>query len=405
MNGEYTIFRRDRSTGIRSTLIERYTEFQLTLNWGEISKFTISGKTTGAVELEPGDGILFYRNNELILSGIVDKVTASCDDVSAGLKSWTAEGCDDSVIFSRYQAFADPTEITFANGVVDKVSGYAWNRMIYYIRRNMGSDALAGRKISGLTLPAAANVGLSTESACRYKGLDEVLREIGAETDDDGVANELYPRFIWNPDTGAMSVTIPVQRDLTGSIIIAPEFGNLLNWSRTETAPTCNAVWVVSGDHDADGTQVRLWVYEEDAESIARYGRVEKIVTKSDIRVTENDPETEEDESVTAGEVYELLENEARKTLTDGAYRMKFSGTMVETPELRFMTDWKCGDLISCVVDGQKFPTTIRTVAVSYADRFEKVTPTLGENERGIFSEIFARLRGLDTRMDTEELS
>ena len=91
--------------------------------------------------------------------------------------------------------------------------------------------------------------------------------------------------------------------------------------------------------------------------------------------------------------------------LRDGAYKQKFSGTMVETPELRFMDDWKLGDLVNCVIDGESFTTTIKTVEIDYEENVEAVKPTLGEYEKGIFAKVFKGLSGLDTRMKQEELS
>lgn len=401
MNGEYQIFKRNRETGIRDTLIERFTGFSITLNWGEVSKFSIDGKTAGTVELEPGDGIVFYRNGELFFSGIIDQVEINCEDAGTGLKSWSADGCEDSIVFSRYIAFADPLEITFAADIVDKVSGYAWNRLLYYIRRNMGADALSYRKIGGLTLPAAQNKGAESESAYRYQALDQALKEIAGEDED-----LLCPAFVWDPDTGAKSIEIRQQRDMTESIIIAPEFGNITTWTRTRALPKCNAVWVCSGTYPTgEETEARIWIYQEDTVSTAKYGRFEKVVTKSDIKVAADDPETDEDETVTEEEVRTLLADEAKRTLKEEAAQEKFSGTMVETPEMQFMTDWRCGDLVSCIIDGERFTTTIRTVEVSYSNAFEEVKPTLGDNERGEFSEILKRLKGLDTRMSKEELS
>ena len=107
----------------------------------------------------------------------------------------------------------------------------------------------------------------------------------------------------------------------------------------------------------------------------------------------------------TEAEAYDLLNNEAAKALSEGAAVTKFSGDMVETPELRFMTDWQCGDLVTCIIDGESFATTIKTVEIKYAEGFEEVTPTLGECEHGQLSEIFKQLRGLDTRMREEELN
>jgi len=395
MNGSYTIFRRNRTTGIREELVQRYTDFTINLNWGEISKFQITGAGIDIDDIQPGDGLIWYRNGVVFFSGIVDQVEITCSDVAASFKTWTATGFEDSIIFARYLVYADPVTVTFAEGVVDKLTNYADARQIYYIWRNMGAGALAGRQISGLTLPASANLGKNTESAYRYEALDKALQEIGAEDD-----NNVYPRFVWDPDTGGKSVAIDTQRDRT-DIIIAPEFSNIAKWTRTMTLPTCNAVLVCSGDFDdGNGNDIRIFVNAEDAASIAKYGRFESVVTASDVKVGTYDNVT-----TTEAEAYTLLNNEADKALQEGAASTKFTGTMVETPELRFMDDWRVGDLVTCIIDGEPFATTIKTAEIKYADGFEAVTPTLGECEHGEFAKIFDRLRGLDTRMREEELN
>ena len=395
MNGQYVIYKRNRSTGIRETLVQRYTDFTITLNWGEVSKFQITGACIDSVDLEPGDGLVWYRNGVKFFAGIVDSVEEHCTNVAEGLKTWTANGFEDSIMFSRWLVFADPVTVTFADGVVDKMSGYADARQIYYIWRNMGAGALAARQISGLTLPGSASKGKNTESAYRYEALDLVLQEIGAEDD-----NNLFPRFVWNPETGAKSVVIDSQRDKR-DVIIAPEFSNLAEWTRTRTLPTCNAVWVCSSTYeDENEDEVRLWVNAEDAASIAEYGRFEKVVTASDVKVG-----TYEGVTITLADATTLLNNEAAKALQEGAARTKFSGTMVETPALQFMTDWQCGDLVTCVIDGESFATTIKTVDVKYANGYEQVTPTLGEVEHGALAEVFKMLHGLDDRMSEKELN
>ena len=394
MNGTYEIYRRNRTTGIREELIQRFTSFSLTLNWGELSKFSISGATVDEVELQPQDGLCFYRNGVLIFSGIVEEIEISCTDTAANLKKWTASGSEDSVIFSHWLAFADPSAVTFADGVTDKQKGYAYNRLRYYVLYNMGDRALASRQLEGLTVTGNQMKGADTYSAPRFQNLDQVLQEIGDES------GQMYARFVWDPDTGAKSVVIDEQRDMTASITVAPEFGNILDWKKVQSVPTCNAVWVVSADYESGGQDVRLYIFKKDEDSIAKYGRMEKVVTASEIKVGTYDGKT-----TTQSEAEQLLTNRAYEELEAGAYKQKFSGTMVETPQLRFMDDWRCGDLVTCVIDGESFSTTIKTVEVEFSDNFERVKPTLGEHEKGIFAEVFKGLTGLDTRMKQEELS
>ena len=408
MNGTYQIYKRNMETGIREKLIERYTELSVILNWGDMSKFTIKGKTSGDLELDAGDGIAIYRDGEFLLGGIIETLDVNCENVYANLKEWTASGKEDSIVFSQYLVFPNPTNVTFDNEAVDKVTDYADNRQIYYIRRNMGADAMQNRRISGLVIEAGLNRGQSAESAYRYKTVEEVIKEIGKETDDDDVANNIYPKFIWNPLTGVKSVEIQEQRDMTESVILSPDFGNITGWSKSHKLPKCNAVWVVSGeyqDQNDANKNLRNYTYMEDAESIEKYGRIEKVVTKGDIKVVYADPQKPDIVPVSASEVVDLLTKEGKAYLEENAYKEKFTATMVETPELQFMLHWKCGDLVTCMIDGQKFASTIKTVSVDYSNGFEKVKPTIGENDKGQFAELFEQINGLEIRMNTEELS
>ena len=429
MNGVYQIYKRDSVTGAREKLIQRYTTFTLTLNWGQESKFSIKGETISDIELETGNGILFYRNNELVFAGVVESMTISCDNEASGKKEWTATGKDDNVIFSYRQILPDPEEITFNENIVDKIGepdeetgeygidAYAYNRILYYIFRNMGEGTIEDRRVPGLIFPGTRSRGTQAMSAYRFKTLAEAIKEIGGEKDDEGKENGMYPQYFWNPENGTKSIIIPYeQRDMTEKVTLSPEFGNVTAWSKTTKMPKFNSLWVCSGTyevdqeneetHEIEKVKTRIWVYAEDEDSIAQFGRIEKVLTKSDIKVVEDNPETEEeDETVTAEQVNLLLRKEAKKQLEDNSYKKKYTITMVETPELRFWDDWKCGDLVTCVIDGEKFTSTIKTVTITYKNGIESVKPTVGEIELGEFADLFQWITGIDQRLSEEELS
>ncbi len=424
MNGEYLIYKRNASTGKRDSLIQRYTSFTLTLNWGKESKFSIKGETIEDVGLTGGDGILFYRNNELIFAGVTEEVSISCDNIATGKKEWTATGKDDSIIFSYRQILPDPLNLTFNENISDTVGkpddtgeyssdAYAYNRIIYYINRNMGDGTTQDRQIENLTIPGNRSLGTQAMSSYRFKALSEAIKEIGAETGSSGQENGMYAQYIWDPDTGLKSVYIPTaQRDMTALVTLSPEFGNVTAWSKTIKMPKYNALWVCSGTYeveDADtgeSVKTRTWVYTEDADSIAQFGRMEKVVTKSDIKVVEDDEDTADvDETVTADQVVLLLRKEAKKLLEENSLKKKYTVTMAETPELQFWDDWKCGDLVTCVIDGEKFTSTINTVTITYSNGVEKVKPTVGGVELGQFADLFQWVTGIDNRLSEEELS
>ena len=433
MNGEYQIFKRDPVTGLKSQLVQRYKSFTLTLNWGQQSKFNIKGETIGNCELETGDYILFYRNLELVFSGVVTEVNLNCDSPSDGKIEWTATGEDDTIIFKNRISVPDPDNMTFFDKVVDKSEGYAYNRLIHYLRMNMGSPlfppespdyhdytinphAASDRQIEGLAFPFNRSIGLEDLSQYRYKTLSDIIKDIGGEVDEEtGDENGLYPIFEWNPDTGLKSIKIPEKRDMTDKVTLNPQFGNVTAWGKTTKYPKYNALWICSGsytDKDAEVDEetgkkptTRIWQYHTDEESIAKFGRIEKLVTKSDIKVVYDDEKTEdEDETVTEEEVNRLLTKEANKLLRENASQTKYTITMAETPELQFWTDWKCGDLVTCIINGEKFTSTIKTVSINYAKGKETVKPTVGGVEHGEFADIFKTISGIDTRLEDKEM-
>lgn len=429
MNGEYQIYKRDPLTGKKASLVQRYKTFTLTMNWGQQSKFNIKGETIGECELESGDYILFYRNMELIFSGVVEEVTMSCENPSVNLITWTATGEDDTVIFKNRISVPDPDNMTFFDKIVDKSEGYAYNRLIHYLRMNMGEPILspqsedysdysinphaaADRRITGLAFPINKSLGKDDLSQYRYKKLSEIIKDIGGE-ENDGDENGLYPIYEWNPDTGEKSIKIPQKRDMTSSVILSPEFGNVVSWSKTTKIPVFNALWICSGSYtDKDAVEdengkkptTRIWQYHCDADSIAKFGRIEKLVTKSDVKVVYDDESTEDNEEVTEEEVGRLLTNEANKQLKENAYQVKYTITMAETPELQFWDDWKCGDLVTCIINGEKFTSTIKTVTITYAKGKETVKPTVGGVEQGEFASIFKMISGIDTRIEDKEM-
>ena len=131
-----------------------------------------------------------------------------------------------------------------------------------------------------------------------------------------------------------------------------------------------------------------------------RYGRIENVITKSDIRQVD---EAEDCPAISAAEVRKLLTAEAKAQLQEAAAVEKWTVTMVETDSCRFMTDWQLGDRVKCLIDGSAFESVIESVQIEYAAGFETVTPTIGEVERGLYGDLYKKLHGIDRRLKTEE--
>ena len=442
MNGQYTVFKRDER-GMRGEMITGFSRLEIMLEWLKASKLKIKGKSAGAVPLEDGNQIVIYRNGYPFMSGIIEKIEMSCDYPASDVRDWEASGRDLSLIFGWRQVLADPVEITFEDETYDQVKDSAWNRLLHYINNNIGEGTIWERQIFPLTLPNREDIGETALSAYKSKRLDEVLEEIG---DPDS----LVPVLERDDKSGDWRVTIAESRDMTKSVFFSPNYGNVLKWKRWSSIPECNAVWVFSGDY----SKGRLYVYAEDTESIEHYGRIEKIICKSDIKpyeeeeeeetlTSENsrrdsgfvgdiepeDPVTEpddEDETITGGndllnddlpvaeeeeeepklteeDVLELLEQEAKSYLKDHQRKITWTVEAAETRHMAFMDQWQIGDRVTCILDGQRFAAQITKIKVTYEKGTEKVEPTIGDVENGLFGELFRLLRGLDERVTQME--
>ena len=55
------------------------------------------------------------------------------------------------------------------------------------------------------------------------------------------------------------------------------------------------------------------------------------------------------------------------------------------------------------MIDGETFESVIETVKINYKNGVEKVTPTVGKEETGLYGELFKMLNGIDTRLKVEE--
>lgn len=418
----YDIYKRNPKTGIRTELIQEYETLSITLNWSKRSKFTITGRAIRYCPLTVGDYIVIFRNSALIFEGLVNEVTITCDDISAETIDWNVSGEDDSVIFdwriilTDYGANKNFSDLTFDANTYDKCEDTAYGRLVHYIDSCYGGQTMSSRKLSGLYLPDQRNIpaekrGNTELSAYRLKKLSEVLKEIGKEA-------ELFPQYKWNPVSGNKVIDIPVQEDKSNSVVIAPQFGNVTKWSVNRKYPKFNAIWVCSGEYtevenkDTENEKEyvkRVWVYAEDTASIKQYGRIESTLTKSDIKITEDNEETEEDETLTEADVIKLLTEEARKALEENAAKEKYSVTIAENEDLLFMRDWQCGDKVKVIIDkdenGQQkvLYATIESVSISFSELDEKLKPTIGEIENGIFGDLFETISGIDRRLRNEE--
>ena len=130
MNGTYTLYKRDPD-GTQGDMIPDFTTLEITLKWGKVSKIHVEGVSrTGETPLSIGDGLIVYRNGEFFIGGVISSMETDCPDPANGVKYWSAEGDDDTILLARRQILADPVNLTFNQDAYDKAEGYSHNRII-----------------------------------------------------------------------------------------------------------------------------------------------------------------------------------------------------------------------------------------------------------------------------------
>ena len=407
MKAQYEVYKLS-SSGTRNYVLTLYESFSGQLNRAKTSKFTFSGVCVGAVPLVLGDRIALVRNEVQIFSGIVTEVSINCDDTENNIKQWEATVNGDSIVLTWRYVFAtgngtSPASIEVAESAFDKLPNNndanntqsALNRMLYYIRKHAGNNAHSSRQLVSVSESDNNSRGTQGRSAYHIKKLSEAIKEIGDQ-------DELYPVVNTNTN-GTRVMTVPSVRDRTGVFVVSPEFGNVSSWSIKRKYPKFNACWVISGVGTVNNEDTRVWVYVEDAQSITKYGRIETVVTKGDIKIVPEGSNNSDVAPVTLEEVRKLLQEEARAQLQKGAATEKLTITMMETETCEFMTDWQLGDKVKCVIDGTSFESIIKTVDIKYSNGVETVVPTIGDVENGLYGDIYNMLDGIDKRLKTEE--
>ena len=393
MNGHYSIFKRNED-GTRGEMVMGISKMEITLNWQKLSKFALEGVCVGPVPVTDGDSLIIYRNGKLFFEGIVNSIKTDCQKPSTDVRKWKAQGNHINVMFSYRYVIGEPLEMDFDSKEVDKIEDSAWNRILHYITNAFGTGTVFSRQLYPLTLPTKQDIGTVALSSYKKKMLDQVLSDIGKEDD-------LYPMLHQDDMTGAWSVSIPQVRNMTEKVYISPAFGNVTKWSREEKQPEFTSVWVLSGEFN-DG---QLFVYAEDNETENIYGRIEKIVTRTDLTPSEKESlttESAEDKDInhlTQEDVLILLEQEAKAQLRDHGQKVTWSIEAAETRQMAFMDDWQLGDLVTCILDGERFEANISQVKVTYEKGFEKVVPTIGNHTTEIFGQVFDMIKGLDKKV------
>lgn len=405
----YEIYTKD-SDGKRGGLVQEWTAVQLVLRRNDESKWTLSGMGLRPCPFKRGTGIVVFRDGDVILSGLASSIEAQYT-ASTEVWSWSVTGIDDIGLLARRVIYPDPTnsDPSVAGAVPYTVTAKLETAVTKLINVNARTgSALNERLIPNLTTAESQGAGDKVTLSATF---DELLEFILTALND----SNLVIRESWKPSTGAFELRVEAAEDRSATVVFSTDNGTLAAWKHKQKAPEANVIICRGMDitpeaetttdetaatEETETPKVYQWAVAEDTESVAKWGRIEKYVERSDI-VTIKDEEAGTEE--TPEEVLARLQKAAAEELLNAEGKESWSLTVTPTDMTAWRSAWNLGDTVGFVADGEKMTAQIKEVKVSYANAVETVTPTIGTIERGELGEIFDALGQLKRRIRVQE--
>lgn len=349
--------------------IDQFSSLTMVLRHRRLSGWVLElgADTPAAVALmAPGAGIVVVRDGTTILSGPRTFFTRRWTSEGDVL---TVEGVDDLILVADRTAHPDP-----ANGIVGNVTGQEHDVRTgtledvvnAYVEANLGPTALLSRRAPGLSVAASQGRGGTVTGRARWQNLLSFVDGLAVSGGDLGYS-------ITDQLDGTLQFSCFEPAELGGSVIFAPEFGNLASFSYSDGRPAASAAIIAGGGEGLSRAYV-----ETVADSAALWGRVEEFGDRRDTT----------DLSELAQAADELLEE-----------RAPVSGLTIvplDVAAITYGVDYSVGDQVTVRVDGVDLTEIVREVTITIDPAGETITPTVttpsGSSSLALFDEI-RRLR------------
>jgi len=214
----------------------------------------------------------------------------------------------------------------------------------------VGSTDLVG--VIDRELPIAIEVdkslGPTTEKQAGWQDLNRVFAELASNSKQDDT--DLYYDIVYDPSGNTLTLRTFAGhrgRDLS-NLYFGPEFGNVAGSFAIETDWTKEFSRVyVGGDGVGSGRTVQIVDF---GDFPGEFGRVEYFLDERDIGATT------------------VLQEEAYAEYYKLKAKTKAMGTTVDTPNLRYGRDYRYGDKVTIVANGEEIPAMIKSISITVDD-------------------------------------
>lgn len=278
----------------------RTPDFGITVNWGGYFRFGGKCESPGFQDSVPGAAAATtIQSGAFIVLAGADYLAPVANRIAypAPASAWSAQ----------------------ASSSADAVSSVALETAIkHFVNNNIGPGALAGRKLTQITMATDQARGGTVSYSARFAsgvdlGLLDIIRTLVATGGPMGIS-------VTDNGAGHLVFDCYVPRDLTHVAWFSRDLGNLVSLSIQLTDPTCTNA-LVQGQS--------AFVEVTGTGSSDPWTRVEQYVDQ-----------TSETSSA-------QLSQEGQKTVADGAPGPQLSATAIDIPALTFGRDYNLGDTVT----------------------------------------------------------
>lgn len=361
---EWTIYVRDVN-GTRVAQLDAFEKATMVLRHNGVGSWSLSAPASAPATLvtNAGSGLEFVRNGAVIMTG---PVVARVRRFDASFDGWDFTGVDDVVWLARRLASPEPDVAVppYDGQDYDVRTGPASSVIHAYVDANVGTAAVAARRVTGFTVGTDPVVGTTVTGRARWQ---TVLDLCAALADAGGIGFRVVDLTF-----GAYALV-----DRSAAVQFSVDLGNLAAFSYASAAPEFNHIVVAGGGAGV----ARVVVEVSDSTSVSGWGRIESFRDRRDTTDTTEMTQT------------------ANGDLAENASKIGLALTPIDTGSVRFGDHYNLGDVVTVIVDGVAIVDTVREVTIELTGAGESVRPLIGNPEA---SPHRPRLFGLAARLNRQ---
>lgn len=356
--------------GQTTGIVEEFTGAEIVPRYNDVGTWSIDDVPLGlAAELgllEKGAGIRVRDENDTttILSGPITRRTRTRDSDTNTVSFF---GADDAIWLARRVTHPQPATAAPPYNVTAydaSAASRASTLLRHYVDVNAGPSAIAARRVPGLALAADPLIGNTFPARARWYSLLSYCQYLAWA---GGIGFRLRD-LVFEPYAVA---------DKSAAVVFSDEQGSIASFTYTIEAPEENYEYAGGS---GEGT-ARLILEGQDSSSVALWGRAEGFIDRRDT-VDPNE-----------------IQPEIDRTIVDKGPRQGVEIVPIDMPGRAYLTDYRLGDRISCIVDDVKIVDTVTKVTISLGDDGLTVRPFVGNPAVAPKAyRLFDRLRSLERR-------